>query len=80
MYPEIGSYDAKTRLPELLREIADGHAYTITLRGRPVADLVPSVSAGRADAAAAVEAMRAMPKVRIPKGEKVQDWIAQGRR
>lgn len=80
MYPEIGSYDAKTRLPELLREIANGHAYTITLRGRPVADLVPSASAGRSDAAAAVEAMRTMLKVRIPKGEKVQDWIAQGRR
>jgi prevent-host-death family protein len=79
MYPEIGSYDAKTRLPELLREIADGHAYTITLRGRPVADLVPSASAGHADATAAVEAMRAMPKVHVPKGEKLQDWIAQGR-
>lgn len=80
MYPEIGSYDAKTRLPELLREIAEGHAYTITLRGHPVADLVPSASAGRADTAAAVEAMRAMPKVRVPKGESVQDWIAEGRR
>lgn len=80
MHPEIGSYDAKTRLPELLREIAEGHAYTITLRGKPVADLVPSTAAVRADAAMAVEAMRAMPKVRAPKGERVEDWIAKGRR
>lgn len=80
MYPEIGSYDAKTRLPELLREIAEGHAYTITLRGRPVADLVPSASAEHADAAAAVEAMRAMPRVHIPDGESLNAWIAEGRR
>lgn len=80
MYPEIGSYDAKTRLPELLREIAEGHAYTITLRGHPIADLIPSASAARADAAAAVEAMRSMPKIRIPKGETLKGWIAEGRR
>lgn len=80
MYPEIGSYDAKTRLPELLRDIAEGRAYTITLRGHPVADLVPSASASRGDSAAAVEAMRAMPKARVPKGENVRDWITEGRR
>lgn len=80
MYPEIGSYDAKTRLPELLRGIAEGHAYTITLRGHPVADLVPSASAGHVDAAVAVEAMRAIPKVRVPRSESVGGWIAEGRR
>ena len=40
MSVEIGSYDAKTRLPELLREVQTGQRYTITLRGKPVADLV----------------------------------------
>ena len=80
MHPEIGSYDAKTRLPELLREIVKGHAYTITLRGRPVADLVPSMAAARADVALAVEAMRALPKVRLPKGERIEDWVGEGRR
>lgn len=80
MHPEIGSYDAKTRLPELLRDIAEGHAYTITLRGRPIADLVPSMAAARADATMAIDSMRAVSKVRMPKGERIGDWIAAGRR
>ena len=36
---EIGSYEAKTKLPELLRGVQAGKRYTITLRGEPVADL-----------------------------------------
>lgn len=39
---EIGSYDAKTRLPEILRRVEAGEAFTITNHGRPIADLVPS--------------------------------------
>jgi prevent-host-death family protein len=42
MYTEIGSFDAKAKLSELLREVERGRRYTITLRGRPVADLVGS--------------------------------------
>ncbi|WP_230976167.1 type II toxin-antitoxin system Phd/YefM family antitoxin [Pseudothauera nasutitermitis] len=30
---EIGSYEAKTKLPELLRGVQAGKRYTITLRG-----------------------------------------------
>ena len=39
---EIGSYDAKTNLPEILRRVEAGETFTITNRGKPVADLVPS--------------------------------------
>ena len=42
MLEEIGSYDAKTRLPEILRRVEAGEAFTITNRGKPIADLVPS--------------------------------------
>ncbi len=38
---EVGSYEAKTKLPELLRGVQTGKRYTITLRGEAVADLVP---------------------------------------
>jgi len=40
MSVEIGSYDAKTRLPELLREVQTGQRDTITLRCKPMAYLV----------------------------------------
>ena len=42
MLEEIGSYDAKTKLPEILRRVETGESFTITNRGRPVADLIPS--------------------------------------
>lgn len=52
---EVGSYEAKTKLPELLRGIQAGNRYTITLRGQAVADLVPAESGSHADAVAAVD-------------------------
>ena len=55
---EIGSYDAKTKLPELLRGVQAGNRYTITLRGEPVADLIPPESHKSGDAVVAVEQMR----------------------
>ena len=42
MQEEIGSYDAKTKLPEILRRVESGETFTITNRGKPVADLIPS--------------------------------------
>jgi prevent-host-death family protein len=39
---EIGSYEAKTKLPELLRRVKSGKSFTITNRGEAIADLVPS--------------------------------------
>jgi antitoxin (DNA-binding transcriptional repressor) of toxin-antitoxin stability system len=56
---EIGSYEAKTKLPELLRSIKTGNRYTITLRGEAVADLVPAQGNKHSDAVAAVDDMLA---------------------
>ena len=39
---KIGSYEAKTKLPELIRGVQAGNHYTITLRGEAVASLVPA--------------------------------------
>ena len=36
----VGSYEAKTRLPELLRSVERGQSVTITRRGVPVARIV----------------------------------------
>ena len=54
MLEEIGSYDAKTKLPEILRRVEAGEAFTITNRGRPIADLVPSRSGRRLKSQAAI--------------------------
>ena len=38
---EVGAFEAKTHLPELLNRVAQGERITITRRGKPVAQLVP---------------------------------------
>lgn len=42
MFIEIGAFEAKSKLSQLLQQVKHGQSYTITVRGRPVADLVPS--------------------------------------
>jgi prevent-host-death family protein len=38
---KIGSYDAKTHLPNLLESVLSGESFIITRRGQPIAMLVP---------------------------------------
>jgi len=82
---EIGAYEAKTHLPELLRKVRTGQRFTITQRGQPVADLVPVGADASGSAAAAVQRMRAFmveASVASPVRETVVDikaLIAEGR-
>jgi prevent-host-death family protein len=39
---EIGAFEAKTRLSELLDRVDKGEVYVITKRGRPIAELRPA--------------------------------------
>ncbi|MCU0975807.1 MAG: type II toxin-antitoxin system prevent-host-death family antitoxin [Steroidobacteraceae bacterium] len=59
MKHEIGAYEAKTRLPELLRRVKAGQRFTITNRGKAVADLVPSTDTAPRDVPAAIEKFEA---------------------
>ena len=77
---EIGSYEAKTKLPELLRGILAGNRYTITMRGEPVADLVPARGNKWGDAVAAFGQMRNLMLSAAPvKGVNVKALINEGR-
>ena len=40
----VGSFEAKTHLPQLLERVANGEEFTITKHGKPVARLVPAVA------------------------------------
>lgn len=56
----VGSYQAKTKLPELLRQVQLGKSFTITNRGDAIADLVPSVSKTPRNRVASVEKLKAL--------------------
>jgi prevent-host-death family protein len=42
---EIGAFEAKTRLSELLEQVSRGRTYRITRRGKPIAELRPIATA-----------------------------------
>lgn len=57
----IGSYEAKTRLPQLLRQLQEGDDFIITNHGKPAGRLVapetvPLTKASIADTVAALKA------------------------
>jgi prevent-host-death family protein len=76
MMREVGAYEAKTRLPELLREVERGERITITVRGKPVAELTPA----RRTPADAVAEMQAFEPIKGVDPATVADWIEEGRR
>ena len=77
---EIGAYEAKTKLPELLRRVAAGERFTITNRGSPVAELLPVAGGPKSSARESVALMKALPKISGISARTVRDLIEQGRR
>jgi len=77
----VGSFEAKTHLPQLLQRVADGEEITITKHGKPVARLVPPLAAKPTpDVRAAVAAMKQFRKGRSLRGLSVREMIDEGRR
>ena len=54
----VGSHEARTRLPELLRSVERGESTTITLRGVPIARLVGIDAGTRKETGAIIARMR----------------------
>lgn len=80
MHTEIGSYEAKTRLPELLRQVREGRSFTITNRGEAVAELVPIRTTAGVDAARAVEQMKVFMSTHRVEGVDIKSLVEEGRR
>jgi antitoxin (DNA-binding transcriptional repressor) of toxin-antitoxin stability system len=78
---QVGAFEAKNRLSELLRRAESGEEFAITNRGKIVAPLVLPQPAFDADEArAAVERIRARRKGVTLGGVRLKDLIAEGRR
>jgi prevent-host-death family protein len=80
---EIGAYAAKTHLPRLLREVAAGQSFTITMRGKPVAELKPSSFSAKRTHAEAVQAMidfMARPDRPVISAKDLKDMMDEGRK
>lgn len=76
---EIGSYEAKTKLPELLRQVKSGKSFTITNRGKAVADLVPSGGVRGKDKVAAAEKLKAFMLANPVRSVIIKELLQEGR-
>ena len=54
---EVGAYEAKTRLSELLDRVEAGERITITRHGRPVAHLTPAAGGQESTVDEAIDAL-----------------------
>lgn len=76
---EYGVYEAKTRLPDLIKQVARGERVTITNRGKPVVDLVPSASAIGQQTTDAISAILALRSAAVDR-EEFSSMRKRGRR
>jgi len=76
---EIGVYQAKTHLPELLTKVAHGEQIVITRHGRAVARLVPAEPVRMRDVCGVIEELKALAKGRHAEMP-IREMIAEGRR
>ena len=81
---EIGAFEAKTHLSELLAAVEAGEAFTITRRGKPVAELRPvadavDVMADRRKAIAEIAELRKLIPGKVTT-EEILAWRDEGRR
>jgi prevent-host-death family protein len=76
---EIGAFEAKNRLSELLRAAEAGRSVVITRRGRPVARLVP-VDDGHSLDLAAIREGFAQIRDGIEGQVDVRELVREGRR
>lgn len=76
---EYGIYEAKTKLPDLIKQVQQGERIIITNRGEPVADLVPSASRASQQSLEAISAIKKMRTNAIDQ-QQFQEMRLRGRR
>lgn len=76
----IGSFEAKTRLSELLRDAENGTAYVIRRRGKDVARLIPPGDVADAQSLAELKADLRALRGQIRSGIDIKALVREGRR
>lgn len=76
----VGSYEAKTHLPQLLNRVAKGERITITKHGTPVAVLQPPESKKKSLPRETIAKIQEFRKNHSLKGLSLKQMIEEGRR
>jgi prevent-host-death family protein len=76
----VGAFDAKTHLNSLLKKVSKGETIRITLRGVPIAKLVPADEEDRINLKEVVRDIRAARKGVTLGKISIRELINEGRR
>ena len=76
---EIGAFEAKTHLPQLLRRVEAGERFVITKHGRPLAELVPFRSWDSGKVQSAIDALKEFQRTHSLGGIPVRQMIEEAR-
>ena len=77
---EIGAFEAKTHMPQLLRRVEAGERFVITRHSRPVAELIPFRQRSSAKVQSAIDTLRAFQETHSLGGISVRRIIEEARR
>jgi prevent-host-death family protein len=77
---EVGAFEAKTHLSQLLDQVERGETITITRHGRPVARLIPIAGSSRDERGRAIAELKELRAGQTLGGIPVRELIDQGRR
>ena len=77
---EVGSYEAKTHLAQLLERAAMGERIIITKHGVPMAALTPVDPAAKRNVAETIAKLKKFGKRRSLRGLSARELIEEGRR
>jgi len=77
---EIGAFEAKTHLPQLLQRVAAGERFVITRHSRPVAELVPFRARDSDKVQTAIDALKHFQKTHSLGGLSVRQIVEEARR
>jgi len=76
----IGSYEAKTHLPQILKKVEKGERFTITRHGVPIAELIPVSAARRKTPEELIREVHRLRKGLKLKGLSIKEMVNKGRR
>ena len=77
---DVGIYEAKSRLSQLVEKAEAGEEVVLTRRGRPVAKIVTVAPERKRARARLLREIRELARrVKIPKGISVSELISEGR-
>ncbi|MFQ5738283.1 MAG: type II toxin-antitoxin system Phd/YefM family antitoxin [Acidobacteriota bacterium] len=77
--PEVGAYEAKTHLGQLLEQVEKGERFVITRHGRPVAQLIPVSGRSRESIQKAIRDLKAFQSSHQLQGVTIREMIEEGR-